>query len=680
MKPYDAQKIRNVAIIGHGGSGKTTLAEALLHQAGAVNRQGRVEEGNTVSDFDPDEQRRKVSISTALLPLEWGDSKVNLLDTPGYADFAGEVKEALRVADSAIVVICGVNGVEVGTDLVTQYADERALPRIYFVSRLDREHADFAQAVRQIEERQPKAVVLQLPIGQEHDFSGIVDLLSQKAYAYDHGKPVACAIPAGLRDEVQTRREKLLDAVAEVDDKLLEKYLEGEELSEKELRDALCAGTCSGTVVPILCGAGLPAIGIDALLDAIVGCLPTAADIFPKPSPSAPLAALIFKTLADPFVGKISYFRVYSGVMKADSHVWNATRGHDERVGPVMYVRGKSQEPAGEIRAGDIGALNKLGETSTGDTLTTKEHPVALPAITFPSPTYEVAVEPKTKADTDKLGSALARLMEEDPTIRMHRDPETGETIVSGMGDQHLEVSIDRLKRKFGLELLLHTPRVAYRETITRRAQARERFKRQTGGHGQFGDCQLVIEPLTRGEGFVFENQIFGGSVPRQYIPAVEKGVQETMAEGVIAGKPMVDVKVIINDGSYHTVDSSEMAFKIASSMTFKKACETAHPVILEPIVSADIVVPEASMGDVMGDITAKRGRIGSMESLPGGFQRILAQVPQAEMLRYAIDLRSLTQGRGRFTVAFSHYEEAPAHVTQQIIDEHAKEFQAAHA
>jgi len=678
VKQYDARNIRNVALIGHGGAGKTSLAEAMLFAAGAVTRQGRVEDGNTVSDFDPDEQRRKVSISTAVLPLEWSGVKINVLDTPGYADFAGEVKEALRVADSAMIVVCGVNGVEVGTDLVAQYADERSLPRMYVISRLDREHANFEAAVAQIEERCPKAVLLQLPIGQEHGFKGVVDLIAERAYVFDHGKAMPADIPGELSAEVGRRREKLMDAIAEVDDTLLERYLEGAEISEQELRDALCSGTCQGRVVPIVTVASTPQIGVASLLDSIASCLPSPLDADPTTSDTEPLAALVFKTISDPFVGKISYFRVYKGVMKSDSHVWNANKTRDERVGSVLYARGKTQEPAGGIHAGDIGALNKLAETSTGDTLTTKEHPVVLDGITFPTPTFEVAVEPKAKADTDKIGPALTRLMEEDPTIKMHRETETGETILSGMGDQHIDVGVDRLKRKFGLDLVLHTPKVAYRETITQHAQARERFKRQTGGHGQFGDCQLAVEPLGRGEGFVFENRIVGGVVPRQFIPAVEKGVQETMAGGVIAGKPMIDVKVSINDGSYHNVDSSEMAFKIAAAMTFKKACEQARPVLLEPIVQAEIVVPEASMGDIMGDITSKRGRVLTMEALPGGTQRIVAQVPQAEMLKYSIDLRSMTQGRGRFSTSFSHYEEVPQHIANQIIAA-SKDAHAAH-
>ncbi len=677
MKPYDAKNIRNVALVGHGGSGKTSLSEAMLFAAGAVTRQGSVEDTNTTSDFDPDEQRRKFSISTSILPLEWKGSKVNLLDTPGYADFVGEVVEGLRVADAAIVVVCGVNGVEVGTDMVSQYADDRWLPRMYFVSRLDREHASFEQAAGQIQERNAKAVIASLPIGQEHDFKGVVDLVVRRALTFQGGKLVEGPVPADMESAVESARERLVDAVAEVDDSLLEKYLEGVELTDDELRSALRVGTIRGAIAPILCGAGGPAIGIQHLLDTVVAVLPSPIDAEPKLTESGPVAALVFKTLADPYVGKISYFRVFSGVLKSDSHLWNANREHEERIGHAEYVRGKTQEPAGEIRAGDIGALNKLGDTGTGDTLTVKDNSVKLAGMTFPNPTYEVAVEPKTRADTDKLGPALHRLMEEDPTIRMRRDMETGETIVSGMGDQHIDVSVDRLKRKFLLELVLHTPKVAYRETITQRAQARERFKRQTGGHGQFGDCQLVIEPLERGAGFRFENQIVGGVVPRQYIPAVEKGVQETMAEGVIAGKPMVDVKVSINDGSYHNVDSSELAFKIAASLTFKRACDSAHPVLLEPIVNADILVPEANMGDVMGDVTGKRGRVVSMESAAGGYQRIVAQLPQAEMLRYSIDLRSMTQGRGRFTVAFSHYEEVPQHVSQQIIDAAAKEKEA---
>jgi elongation factor G len=680
MKAYSAENIRNVALVGHGGSGKTTLAEAMLFDSGASNRLGKVDEGNSASDYDPDEIKHHMSINLTLLPLEWRDHKVNLIDIPGYPDFVGEVKAGLRVADSAIVLVDAAAGVEVGTGMVWRAADEYSLPRIIAVNRVEREHADFENAVQSIHDGlEAKAVVLSLPIGEEHNFKGIVDVASGKAYTFDGGKPSETAAPADMAAAIAAAREKLMDAVCETDDDLLAKYLEGEDIAPEAVTAALRKAICAGQVVPIVCVSGAANIGVQNLLDTIVDALPSPLDAVIneedakaiKDNPDR-LGAFVFKTIADPFVGKLTYLRVYSGSLKGDSHAWNANKSHEERLGQLLMLRGKSNEPLTEIKAGDIGAVAKLQETTTSDTLTTKEHPLKLQPITFPRPIYAAAIEPKTKVDLDKMGPALQRMAEEDPTLSVRKDPETGDSLLSGMGESHISIAVERMQRKFQLNLDVHTPKVPYRETIKSGSKAQGRFKRQTGGHGQFGDTWIELEPA-KGEGFVFQDRIVGGAVPRQYIPAVEKGIREAMAEGLLAGYPVIDVRATLYDGSYHPVDSSEMAFKIAGSMGFKAAAQSAQPVLLEPIMDVTVTVPSDFMGDVIGDLNGKRAKVLGMDPVGGGMTEIRAHVPMSEMLKYATDLRSITQGRGTYTMEQLGYEEVPSHMAQKVIAEAAK-------
>ncbi|HOB88007.1 MAG: elongation factor G [Bacillota bacterium] len=691
MKRYRTEDIRNVALVAHSGAGKTSLGDAVLFNAKAIDRMGRVDEGTSTLDYEPDEIKRKITISTTVAHCEWQNTKINLVDTPGYADFIGDVKSGLRVVESAIVAVCATAGVEVGTENVWQFADERALPRMVVITKLDRENADFYKTIDAVRNTfGTKCAVIQLPIGSQDSFRGVVDLISMKAYVYDgssSGKFQEQDIPDDLKETAENYRSELIEAAVESDDELIEKYLEGEELSEEEIRKGLRQGVAEGSVYPIICVSALKNVGIKQMLDTIVAYLPSPADIDRiegkapgsdetkelAPKDDAPLSALVFKTTADPFVGKISLFRVYSGTMRSDGQVYNSNEDTTERVGQLFFMKGKQQEPVDQVSAGDIGAVAKLGVTGTGDTLCDKSNPVVLPGINFPKPTLAMAMKPKAKGDEDKIGSGLARLTEEDPTIVVHRDAETAETIVEGLGEVHLEVTAERLKRKFGAEVVLDTPRIPYRETIRGTAKAEGKHKKQTGGRGQYGHVFLEISPLPPGGDFEFEDKIFGGAVPKQYIPAVEKGVRETLVEGVLAGYPLVDLKVTLYDGSYHPVDSSEMAFKIASSMALKKGVMDASPVLLEPIMDVEVTVPEYQMGDVMGDLNKRRGRILGMEP-QGNKQVIKAQVPMAEMFKYAIDLRSITAGRGSFTMEFSHYEEVPAAISQQVIEKAKQE------
>lgn len=686
MKGFSTEQIRNVALISHGGAGKTSLTEAMLYTSGAINRLGKVEAGNTVTDYDPDEIKRQVTISTSLAPLEWKGTKINLLDTPGFFDFIGEVQGALRVADSAIIVVCAVSGVEVGTEKVWSYADEYHLPRLVFINKLDRENANFDQVLEQLRSFfGVKVFPLQFPLGQESSFKGVIDLVKMKALVYTDETGLKMQeedIPADLLDKARELREKLVEAAAETDDALMEKYLEEESLSEEEINKALRLGTLEGKIVPVLCGSGTKNYGIQPLLDLISSALPSPLDRPPakgflpgkpdeeitrKADLKEPLSALVFKTLADPYVGRVNYFRVYSGVMKADSQVYNFNKEKTERIGSLFFMRGKNQIQTDQVIAGDIGAVAKLAETGTGDTLGDKGSPIIFPPIKFPDPVISFAVEPKSKGDEEKVSAGLARFLEEDPTFRVERNTETKQIIISGMGDMHLDVIVERLAKKFGVEVNLKTPKVPYKETIRKTAKKEGKYKRQSGGRGQYGHVFLEISPLPRGEGFAFEDRIVGGVVPRQYIPAVEKGVLEAMEEGNLAGYPVVDIKVALYDGSYHTVDSSEMAFKIAASMALRGAIDQADPVLLEPIMDVEVTVPEQFMGDIMGDLNSRRGRIQGM--VPGqGLQVIKAQVPLAEMFDYAIDLRSMTQGRGFFTMKFSHYEEVPFQEAEKII------------
>lgn len=685
MKAFKTEQLRNVGLFSHGGAGKTSLAEAMLFNAGVINRLGKVEEGSTVSDYEPEEAKRGISIQLSLLPFEWKGNKVNVIDAPGYADFVGETRQAVRVADGAIILFDAVSGVEVGSELVWKYADEYMLPRLVFINRIDRDNADFFRTLNQIRERLgQKVIALQIPIGTQDKFQGVVDLVEMKAYLGAKGEEAA--IPAEVAGDAESYREKLVEAVAEQDDALIEKYLEGEEITNEEIKAGLRNATIAGKIAPALVGTGTANKGITRLMDAIVEYLPSPADRgevkatlaqtgqeeLLKPAESSPLAALVFKTTADPFVGKLTYFRVYSGSISSDSHVWNANKGREERIGTLYVVRGKTQEPAQTLTAGDIGAVAKLQETGTGDTLTQKDHQVVLESMTFPKPSFSVSVQPKTKADLDKLSNALSRLVEEDPTITVYKDPDTGETVMSGMGESHVDVAVEKMRRKFGVDVVTGVPRVPYKETITTSTNAEYKHKKQTGGHGQYGHVFLEVEPKPRGEGFEFAERVVGGVVPRQYIPAVEKGVRESIGEGVLAGYPVVDVKVTLYDGSFHPVDSSEMAFKLAASQAFKKALSQAQPVLLEPIMNVSITVPDQYMGDVMGDLNTKRARVLGMEPQDGN-SVIHAQAPLAEMLRYATDLRSITQGRGMYSMDFSHYEEVPAHVAQTVIAEAKK-------
>ncbi|WP_458012694.1 elongation factor G [Candidatus Solincola sp.] len=683
MEKYATEKIRNVGLFGHNDSGKTSLAEAVLFNAGVIKRLGKVDEGNTVSDFDPDEQKRGISVKATPLTFEWKGYKINLMDTPGFADFIGEVVSTLRVIDGAVFVISAVAGVEVQTEIIWKMADEYGYPRIVFVNKMDRENASFQRCLDQLTELYGSRVVpFQLPIGEEHQFRGVVDLIANKAYVYgEGGKAEETEIPPEMAEHVQSAREKVIEGAAEASDALMEKYLEGEELDEKEVLDALLSGVLEGTLVPVLCGSATRNIAVDLLTAAMVNTLPSplrlqevrgtrkgGGELALPAREDAPLAALVFNTISDPYVGRLSYFRVFSGTLKSDSTVYNSSRDREERVGQVFVVRGKTQIPVKELPAGDIGGVAKLSDTSTGDTLCDKDNPILLPPIEFPEPIMSLAVEPVSKGDEDKLSTALSRLAEEDPTFTVHRDTEVKQTIVSGMGEMHLDIMMERMSRKFGVNVKTDLPRVPYKETIRKTARAEGKHKKQTGGHGQFGIAWVEIEPLERGGGFEFVDKIVGGVIPKQFIPSVEKGIRKAMEEGYLAGYPIVDLRATVYDGKYHPVDSSDISFQIAGSLALKNAVAEADPYLLEPIMNVEILVPEAFMGDVMGDLNAKRGRILGMEAV-GGLQRIRAQVPLAEMLRYSIDLRSITGGRGTFRMELSHYEEVPSHLAAKIIE-----------
>ncbi len=691
MKKYPTDRIRNIALCSHGGAGKTSLAEAMLFDAGAIDRLGRVDEGTTTLDYDPEETKRKVSINIGVAPLEWKGHKVNLLDTPGYFDFVGEVKSALRVTDAVAILVDAVAGVEVGTELAWHFADEQSLPRMVVVNKMDRENADFFKALDELREVFGNHVVaLQVPIGSQAGFQGAVDLIAMKAHLSAGGtqkKVDVTEVPPDLADLVQEMRDRLIEAAAEADDELTLKYLEGQPFTEAEVARGLAQGIASGKVSPVVCASGLKNIGVPLLLDAITAYLPSPADRGPaqgthprtgeavsrKPADDQPFSALVFKTMADPYVGKLTLFKVMSGSLKSDSHAYNANKGRDERIGQLFAPKGKVQEPVAVVAAGDIAAVAKLQETATGDTLCEEANPAVYEPIKFPPPVYSMAIAPKAKGDEEKISSGLHRLMEEDPTFKAERNSATSQTIVSGMGDLHLDVVSDRLKRKFGVETSLETPRVPYRETIRSSAKKQGRHKKQTGGRGQFGDVWLELEPLEDSKDFEFVDKIFGGSVPLQYRPAVEKGVREILSEGVVAGYPVTGVKVTLYDGSYHPVDSSEMAFKIAAHLAFKGAFMEARPVLLEPIAAVEVTVPDQYMGDVIGDLNKKRGKILGMEP-QGRSQVVRALVPLGEMFKYAIDLRSLTQGRGTYSMAVDHYEEVPAHLAQHVIEAAQKE------
>jgi len=678
MAQYGLENIRNLALVAHNGAGKTSLSEAMLFNAKATNRLGKVADGSTISDYDPAEQKRSMSISLSMLPYIWQGNKINLMDTPGYPDFVGEVKSAVRVSESALVVVDAVSGIEVGTEQVWGYCEQANLARIITVNRMDRENADFIKVVEGIQKAfGRKCVALQLPIGAHTTFQGIVDLLKMKAYTGSASQETE--IPANMKAQVDEYRTKLIEVVAEADDTLMEKYLGGEELSNDEVAKGLKTGVSSGKVVPILASSGLQNIGVLPLMDAIVNYLPApkAAKVLQigegnkpvavEPNAAGPLGVLIFKTSADPYVGKLTYFRVYHGTFSSNSQVFNVTRNEPERIGQLFLLRGKNQEPVAEVGAGDIGAVAKLNVTSTGDTLCTKEKPVKLVPIVFPEPSFNEAVYPKTKVDLDKLGPALQKIAEEDPTLKVHRELSTAETIISGLGEIQLAVAAEKMARKFGVNVDLVTPKVPYRETITTRANAEFKHKKQSGGHGQYGHVVLDLEPMPRGSGVKFEEKIVGGSIPKNFIPAVEKGVHEGVLEGVLAGFPVEDVKIIAVDGSFHPVDSSEICFKIAGAGAVKKGLQEGNPVLLEPVVKLTVRAPEQYTGDIISDLNTKRGQVHGMNP-SDGMNEIEAVVPLAEVQRYAMSLKSITQGKGSYSMTFSHYQEVPPLVTQKVI------------
>lgn len=682
MKRFAVEKVRNLALIAHGGAGKTSLAEAMLFAAGAIDRQGRVDDGNTTMDHEPEETKRKISISLGIAPLEWNGHKITILDTPGYFDFVGEVKAALRVAESAVMVIDAVAGVEVGTELTNKHALAAGVARMVVVNKMDRENANFAKALSSLEQAFGRPVVpFHLPIGAQADFKGLVDVVHQKAHMFA-GKEVKPAdVPADLRSEMESVREKLIELAAEADDELTMKFLEEGTLSDEELVMGLKLGVTKGQIVPVFTAAAAKTAGAACLLDAIVEYAPSPLDagtvtgedpagetIARNPDDAAPFSALVFKTTADPFVGRMTIMRVFSGVVRNDQSVFNVTKGRSEKLAHMFIPKGKGQDQVTEAGPGDIIAVAKLAVTHTNDTLCDEANQIILPTIDFPKPVYSVAVHPKAKGDEEKIGSGLARLAEEDSCFAVHRDPMTAENIISGMGDSHVDVMIERLKRKFGVDATTTSPKVSYKETIRGKAVGEYKHKKQSGGRGQYGHCKIEIEPLLEGD-YEYVDRIFAGAIPLNYRPAVDKGVQETMGEGVLAGFPISGIRCTLLDGSYHDVDSSEMAFKIAARTSFKTAFMNARPILLEPIMRLEVRVPDHYMGDIMGDLNKKRGRIAGMEPTGDGYQVVKATAPLAELARYAIDLRSMTQGRGEFSMEFDHYDEVPAVVAKPIID-----------
>jgi elongation factor G len=689
MKVYSGSEIRNVAIVGHNDTGKTTLVSQLLFNAGVTTRLGRVEDGTTTTDFDPDEIERKHSISSALAYVEWKDTKVNLIDTPGFGIFIMEAKGALRIADAAAIVVSGVTGVEVTTERVWKFAEQFHLPRILIANKMDRDRASFTRTFEALQKKFGKNVVpIQLPIGEEKDFHGVVDLIAMKAYKYatdGSGKYETVDIPADLQDEAASWRERLIEKVAEGDDTLMEKFFEQGGLSQEDLIDGLSREVAHHQIFPVLFASASHNIGGHAILDAFVSLLPSAAEAkeiegkdrkgelvkFERRPEGFP-AALVFKTFSDPFSGRVSLFRVYAGTLHSDHAYWNVTREHEERVGKLQLLQGKQQIPVPELKAGDIGAVAKLKDTATGDTIAAKDHQIAISYIEYPEAAIAFAVEPKARGDEDKLGAAVHRIIEEDPTIRFARDEQTKEFLISGQGQLHVEIVVAKLKKKYNVDVVLHPPKVPYRETITRAADAHGRHKKQSGGHGQFADCKITMEPLPRGGDFEFVDEIFGGAIPRQYIPAVEKGIQDARVKGYLAGFPVVDFRVRLKDGQYHDVDSSEMAFKIAGSLAFQHGMEMARPTILEPIMHVDITAPSEYVGDIMGDLNSRRGRVEGVDAEEDS-QVVHARVPFSEMLTYGSTLRSLTQGRGSFHMETSHYEEVPKQLQEKIITEAKK-------
>jgi len=682
------ESIRNIALVSHGGAGKTSLAEAMLLDAGVINRMGRIAEGNTALDFEPEEIKRTSSISTGFHQVNWKKHAITLLDTPGDQNFFSDTKTCLQAADAAVVVIDAVDGIKVQTEQGWDFLDDFKLPRVIFINKMDRERADFARVFAEAKQMfQPKPIILQLPIGAEAEFKGVVDLITQKAFLYgEDGKGKASEIPADLKDEVAAEREALIENIAEADDALVERYLEGESLSEEDLKNALRKGTLARTFVPVLCGSSTGNIGIDLLMDFMVAAMPSPIDAAPRvgidpgtkaeierrPDPAAPFSALVVKTITDPYAGRLTIFRVFSGSIGADGSFYNSKKEVRERYNQLLVILGKEQKPIDGAGPGSIVAVAKLKETGTGDTLCDEGNKIVFTPVAPMSTLISYALSAKSKGDEDKVFTSLTRLLEEDSSLRIDRLAETKEIILHGIGQIHIETTIERLKRKFNVEVQLHIPKIPYRETIKKKVRVQGRHKKQTGGHGQFGDCWVQLEPQPRGKGFEYVDAIVGGSIPRQYIPAVEKGIVESAQRGVLAGFPCVDFKATVDDGSFHAVDSSEMAFKIAGSLAFKKAAEQADAVLLEPIMKVTVIAPDEFMGDIMGDLNSRRGRVLGMENA-GKNQYINAYVPMSEFQTYAPDLRSMTGGRGIYTMEFSHYDEVPAHIAQKIIEAAAK-------
>jgi elongation factor G len=691
MRVFESDLVRNICIVGHGAAGKTSLTSAALFDSGAVNRLGRVEDGNTVTDWEDEEIERKISISCSLAHCEWNKKKINILDTPGYRPFLAETQLAVRAADAAVVVVDAVAGVEVQTEKVWEFCNEYSLPRIIVVNKVDRDNASSERSLASLEEAFGRGVVpIQIPMGLERDFAGVLSILHNRAYRYERdgsGKFREEEAPAEYTNELLKMREKLIEMVAEGSDALMEKFFADGTLSQEDLIEGLQACVFDRSIYPVLYTSSMLNIGIAQFLDAVTDLLPSPAKvgkargIDPKTnqaverpiSSKEPYAAYVFKTIADPFAGRISLVRLYSGVMRSDSTYNNQTRGKSEKFGPLQIPQGKTMIPVGEVHAGDFFAVTKLKDTMTGDTLCDPAHPVLFPSVQIPEPSITFAIEPKSRGDEDKISNALARIAEEDAAIKYNRDPQTKQLLLSGSDQLHVEVTVSKLRKRYGVEVNLKTPKIPYRETIRGKADVQGRHKKQTGGHGQFGDCWIRMEPLPRGGSFEFVDEIFGGAIPRNFIPAVEKGIVESAARGFLAGYPVVDFKVTLYDGSYHPVDSSELAFKIAGSLAFKKAMEQANPVLLEPIMNVEIYAPQEYAGALTGDLTSRRGRLQGMD-MKRDMQIIRAQVPMAEMVSYAPVLTSVTGGRGTYHMEFSHYDEVPPHIAQKIIEEAAKE------
>ena len=688
MANFEVGNIRNIALIAHSGAGKTSLAEAMLFSSGMTDRIGNVQDGTTVTDFEPEEIDRKITITSSLAFCNWNKYRINIIDTPGFINFIEDTKGCLRVVDGAVILVSAISGVKAETERVWKYACEYEVPRIVFVNKMDKDTANFERALDEVQKSfETEPIPLQIPIGAGDTFTGIIDLVKMKAFILSGSKITEQDISADQMAEAEKYRKKLVEKIAESDDALLEKYLEGIEPSQDEILSGIKEGSLSRKYIPVSCGAATKNIGTSNLLDTIALCLPSPVEmatiapisgknpkdgglIFRKPSETEPMSAFIFKTIADPYAGKLSLFRVYSGTLKADSAVYNATAETKERIGQVFYLQGKKHVPVQTLGAGEIAVVAKLKETNTGDTLCDEAKPIVFEKVKFANPIISYAIAPRSKGDEEKVSVALHKVLEEDPTLRFSRDEESKEMLISGMGQVHIQVMLDRLKRRFGVEIEMKTPKIPYRESIHGSAKVQGRYKKQSGGKGQYGDCHIIVEPLPRGAGFEFVDKIVGGSIPRQYIPAVEKGIIDAMHEGVIAGYQTVDLRVTLTDGSYHTVDSSEMAFKIAGSMALKKGVQEAKPILLEPLMKTEITIPEESLGAIIGDLNSKRGKVQGVEPQAGGNQKINALVPMAEMLTYANQLHGLTSGRGLYSMEFSHYEEIPSHLAQKIIAE----------